>query len=111
MDDLTAIGDVLVRFSARTESSDAMVVQLREIHTQFADDLDAQGAYFRMGFLCAKAIERAHLLEGALHVASDDRCHNCGFDPGRVPPARPSERRPGDAGRRDFIDRYRDERD
>lgn len=65
MSDLTPIGDVLVRFSAQTEPSAVMAVQLREVHEAFAAGLDPEVAYLQMGFLAAKAIERCRQVEGS----------------------------------------------
>jgi hypothetical protein len=90
MSDLNPIGDLLIRYSARTEPADAMVFQLREIHQQFERDRDAESGYLRMGFLCAKAIERCHMLEEeARHGPASGRAGDRASDAGRGvrPPA------------------------
>jgi hypothetical protein len=57
------LGDLLVSFAARSETSSRMTEQLRAIHDEFIGDRDAEGGYFRMGFLAVKAIERCSQLE------------------------------------------------
>jgi hypothetical protein len=95
------IGDLLVSFSARNETSDQMTKQLRSIHDEFIRNRDARAGYFRMGFLAAKAIERCRQLEEGSDVGdhagdraggttAGDRAGSAAVDPLAQPRSAPA---------------------
>jgi hypothetical protein len=61
--DLHRLGEALVSASVDADSTDDLAHEHREIHDKFKRDRDAESAYFRMGFLAARAIGRARQFE------------------------------------------------
>lgn len=62
--DLRRLGEVLVSASVREDSLDTLAEEHRAIHETFKRERDAEAAYFQMGFLCARAIERGRQIQG-----------------------------------------------
>jgi hypothetical protein len=93
------LGGLLVSFAASRETSGQMTEHLREIHDEFIRNRDAEGSYFLMGFLAAKAIERCSQLEGSNDRITGDRDRGpAAADRAGTgePPAQPEHPRPAD---------------